>query len=95
MEITLFTVRDKKTKELIYAEGIDYDESYSSFRLDKKYFTQLEKETTLKQGSWEFNGQEVRFGEEIRHINHYKFDLIEFNTQEIYEFDSLYSLKKV
>lgn len=88
MEISVLTIRDKKTKEIIYAEGTPHDEAYPNFKLDKKYLTQSEWDTLEDRGAWRKRGNYCVFNEEMRHLRHDQFELIEFNTDETYVFDS-------
>lgn len=95
MKIDVFTIRDRKTKEIIHAEGVSHAEFYSNFELDKSYFTDEEWNKLNNLGAWNTRGNEAYFDEEIRHLTNYNFEKIVFNPYEEYEFISDTELKKV
>lgn len=95
MKINIFTIRNKQTDEIIYAEGIDHAEFYSNFELDKQYFTEEEWGKLNNMGAWYISREQAHFDEEIRHLNNYSFEKIIFNTQEEYEFVSQTELKRI
>lgn len=95
MKITVFTIRNKATKEIIYAEGTPHDERYPEFKLDKKYFTEDEWKDLEDRGAWRCYTDYAQFDEEMRHLMNYEFELIEFNTDEVYEFVSETTLQRI
>ena len=80
MEIRVFTVRNKKTGELIHAEGVKNDEAYAGFNLDEKWFT--EKDIKSFSQSWYKRGDKYRFQEELRWLLRDSFDLINFQLEK-------------
>ncbi len=81
MKISIFTIRSKADNSLIFAEGAQHEEYYSSFELDKKWFTQ--DDLTNKNQSWYIRGDNYGFDEEIRHLFNYEYDLVKFSIEEI------------
>lgn len=83
MKVYALTIRDKKTQELIYAEGVRDNEYISHFSIDAKWITENDKENLTE--SWCFNNyrQTYSFDEEVRHAMYDTYDLIEFNIEEI------------
>lgn len=95
MKITLFTIREKHTNKLIYAEGVPHSECTSHFKIHPNYFSQNDIES-MENSAWnlDYNNQ-YRFDEEIRHLENYDFDNIVFNPEEEYEFVDYFTLNKV
>lgn len=80
MIIEVFTIRNKATNELIYAEGTSsYDEYYSHFKLDGKWL----KENEIG-GAW-YSDYENKYGfdEEVRHLINSDYELVLFALEEI------------
>lgn len=84
MKINVFTIRNKTTKELIYAEGTSQDDEYVSFfRLEEKWFTDNDKATMDDLGAWYKYPDGYGFDEEVRHLENYEYDLITFALEEM------------
>lgn len=79
MKIHVFTIRNKVTNELIYAEGNEgHMEYFSSFKLEEKWLNDSE----IK-GSWIKRGNYCYFDEEIRHILNYQYEKIKFSMEQV------------
>lgn len=79
MKIDVFTVRNKSTNELIYAEGTScYNEYCSDFTIDGKWLTEAEKSGWYKsyQGLYGFD-------REIRFLLDYEYEFIVFSMEEV------------
>lgn len=89
MSIYIFTIRDKKTKKLLHAEGIIDYHCRPNFNLDSQYLTPKDRDTVC---FYEYNGKYC-YDEEIRHLLNYEFEKVIFSLEE-YVFDSETTLKK-
>lgn len=78
MEVYIFTIRNKKTKELIFAEGSQHDEYYSFFELEKHWINENELS-----GAWEESRNKYSYNEEIRHLINSDFEKVVFNLETI------------
>lgn len=81
MKINVFTIRDKQTNELIYAEGVSHTEFCSDFLLALKWLT--DNDLKNKNGSWYKSINKYGFKTEIRHLFNYEYDLIKFGLEEV------------
>lgn len=80
MKIYVFTIRNKATNELIYAEGAAHDEYYSNFELDGKWLTIDEGSS----GAWYKDYQnQFSFDEEIRHLIGGEYEKIIFALESM------------
>lgn len=80
MKVEIFTIRNKATHELIYAEGTSaYNEYYSTFTLDSKWLKEHEVG-----GAW-YKNYENKYGfdEEVRHLMYGDYELVVFALEEI------------
>lgn len=80
MKIDVFTIRNKATNELIYAEGTSADNEYiSHFSLDSKWLKEHEVG-----GAWYKNyANQYGFDEEVRHLMHGDYELVVFALEEV------------
>ncbi len=78
MQIKVFTIRDKKTNQLIHAEGVPHDEHYPNFKLDKKW---LDKDEATE--AWEEHDNYYSFEEELRHITDEAYNKIIISLETI------------
>lgn len=88
MEICVLTIRDKQTKELLYAQGsMDISgEYYPQINFKPEWFSEEEKQGILKKGSWHFSNYDgaYNFNEEVRHIEgSYEKVIIAHETLEL------------
>lgn len=88
MRISVLTIRSKKTKELLYAQGaMDIGgEYYPQINFKPEWFSQEEQKGILTEGSWHFSDYEgaYRFNEEVRHIEgNYEKIIIAHESVEI------------
>lgn len=81
MRIYVFTIRNKITHELLYAEGTaDGGEYCSFFELDGQYLTDEEK----KWAGWrERGGGMYAYHEEVRHLFNYEYQHIKFSLEKV------------
>ena len=87
MKISVLTIRDKKTKELIHAQGAmdGAGEYYPQIDFKPEWFTDQQKETVLKNGAWTFSkyAGAYHFDEEVRHIEDRNFEKIIIAHEDI------------
>lgn len=87
-KISIFTVRKKDTKELIYASGVPHDEMYLDFKINKDNFSEEELDVITVENAWHVNSEgKYYYDEEIRHLLDYEYDKIEFNIEEVLMID--------
>lgn len=81
MKVYIFTIRAKFDNNLIYAEGTQHSEYFSSFKINKKWLTN--DDLSKRNASWYLRGEHYSFDEEIRHLFNYEYDLVKFELEEI------------
>jgi len=84
MIIQAFTVRKKDTQKLIYAVGIEDNNSYVSFSLPIELFTNNEIKEFKDKGTAVVSATNVFFGEsEVYHFLYDNFEFIDFKIEKI------------
>lgn len=79
MKVDIFTIREKETNQLIYAEETSaYDEYCSHFEIDEKWLKADEI-----YGSWQKLKNTYYFTEEVRFLIDAEYSLIKFNIEEL------------
>ena len=87
MKISVLTIRDKKTNELLHAQGAmdGAGEYYPQINFKPEWFTDKEKENVLTKGAWNFSGYAgaYKFNEEVRHIEGKNYEKIIIAHEDI------------
>lgn len=79
MIVHIFTIREKETNKLIYAEGTSaYDEYCSHFKINKKWL----KDDEINE-SWLKLRDNYSFTEEVRFLTDAEYSLVKFSIEEI------------
>lgn len=79
MKIEVFTIRNKETNELIFAEGTNsYSEYRSFFQLERKWLDESEVGR-----SWYKINQHYSFDSEVRYLIDTEMKYIKFSLEEI------------
>lgn len=81
MDIHIFTIRNKATNELLYAEGTsEWSEYHSFFKLANSWLTDEEKQ---RAGWRQDYNKEWSYREEVRHLMNYEYEFIKFAMEVI------------
>jgi hypothetical protein len=83
MKIHIFTIRNRATNALIYAEGTNQDGLYRSFfELDEKWLTDEEKQHSGWFEDGDGSAQYV-YDNEVRHLFHHDYRFVKFALEEV------------
>lgn len=92
--INVFTIRNKETNEIIYAEGVLDCDDGSDFELSSKWITEDDKSDVASILNYRSDIDCYSFSENVDNLCNISFEKIVFSVEE-YAFDSLFSLKLV
>lgn len=92
--INVFTIRNKTTQEIIYAEGVLDCDTGSDFRLESKWITKEDKSIDNFYLDYRQELDCYSFSGDVDMLCQMNLKNICFSLEE-YEFDSLFSLKHI
>lgn len=92
LTINVFTIREKSTQKIIYAEGVLDCDTGADFRLESHWITEKDKKSSNFYLDYRDNCDCYSFSGDIDMLCRMNLEKIFFSVEE-YKFDSLFSLK--